>query len=106
MEVNGGISIQRNTTQPWEHMNYNYTWHRLSYSFLSEKKKKKKKKIWTQQIHAMWFYLHKILKSPKLISGDRSQNSGYLQGIYIHWKSTQQRFWGAGDVLFLDLDTG
>lgn len=36
----------------------------------------------TQKVNIVWFYLHEIQKSAKLIYSDRSQNSGYLWGQY------------------------
>lgn len=56
-------------------------------------------KLGTQKIYAMWFYLHKILKLAKLISGDGSQNSVYLQGIVTG--KVQSRDFGVPVIFFI-----
>lgn len=57
------------------------------------------------KIHGVGFQLHKILKDEKLFYDERSQSRGYL-GWHSDWKGAQQKFWGAGGILFLDLDAG
>lgn len=57
-----------------------------------------------QKAHSIWFYSYRVLQSSKLVSNDRDQDNGCFWG----WmgeeigKGLEQRFWGDGNVLWLD----
>lgn len=51
----------------------------------------------------VWLHFYKIQEQAELNYGDRDQNSVYLWGIPTR-KRSKGTFWGAGNVLYFDLE--
>lgn len=57
-----------------------------------------------KRVQTVKFRLYKVQNQAKLTHGVRSQDSAYLWGPGVKTRKRSNRdFWGAGDVLFLDL---
>lgn len=57
-----------------------------------------------KRVQTVRFRLYKVQNQAKLMHGVRSQDSAYLWGPGVKTRERSNRdFWGAGDVLFLDL---